>query len=93
MPKVTLRPPYRVTVEGVVHKITPSEHNVLMALMGKRVCSREDLAQAIWPLNAIRPLTMRSCTHLTRLRKVLEGHWAIRSQFNRGWYLEKEGTL
>lgn len=91
-PRVTLNYPYNITIDGKPHRITIGEAQILFSLMATRVCSKDLLADAIWPGFTRRPLCPSNAisNYIWRLRQILEGHWRIINRFNQGWTLEKE---
>lgn len=90
--RVTLRYPYYVTAGPRRQYLASGPAQILFALMMKRECSLDELIEAVWPGNTIRPLTTRSIVgeYIRQVRVVLRGHWFVVNRFNHGWRLEKD---
>ena len=93
VPCVTLKPPFRLVGHGRAEYLTPQEHTILLALMVRRYCSKEVLAEILWP----DPDTMADTwgdvvsVNVARLRQKLSGFgWVIPTSNRHGWTLEEE---
>ncbi len=91
-PRVTLKYPYAITVDGRRRRVASGAAQILFALMTHRESSLEDLVQTVWSGNTIRPVGTRSIINLyiCELRRMLKGHWRIVNRFSHGWRLEED---
>ncbi len=73
--------------------LSPQEHTILLALMGRPYCNAELLAEAVWPDPDDMPdswhdaLSVLVCTLRQKLRYF---GWIIPTSNRRGWTLESE---
>ena len=93
VPRVTLKPPFRLVAPGRAQPLTRQEHTILLALMARQYCSKELLAEILWP----DPDTMADTwanvlsVEVSRLRQKLKDFgWVIPASNRRGWTLEPE---
>ncbi|MCK5446441.1 MAG: winged helix-turn-helix domain-containing protein [Rhodospirillaceae bacterium] len=93
VPRITLKPPFRLVAPGRTEPLHPQEHTILLALMLSKYNSAELLAEILWPHPDDMPdtwndvVSVRVC-HLRR--KLKDFGWAIPTSNRRGWTLEEK---
>ena len=86
MPKISLKPPFRITQGTLAQPLTDTEGRMMWAFMFRGGITGDQLAAIIWGHEAHWPLTYAKCVHvkLWQLRKKLEPFgWSI-SRGSRG---------
>ena len=93
VPRVTLKPPFRLVAPGRIKYLSPQEHTILLALMARRYCSKELLAEILWPDPDDMADTWADVlsVNVTTLRQKLRDFgWAIPASNRQGWTLKEE---